>query len=147
MKIEPETIGRKTVLGGLIVVLCLAVVSTAWAMIPTGSDCDDCHVSETPTQADWTLQSSPVNYQGNVGCINCHSSDSSSTVYTLNEEDDPYTTYPQIIVPVVNYTGPSLADDAPILAGGNFFWVQTEDSKGHNIFPSNPEDDLVDGAP
>jgi predicted CXXCH cytochrome family protein len=147
LKMKPEAVGRRNVLGGLIVLFCLAVASTAWARIPTGSDCDDCHVSETPTPADWTLQSSPIDYQGNAGCINCHSSSSHSTTYTLNEEDYPYTTYPEIIVPVVNYTGPSLADDAPILAGGNFFWVQTEDSKGHNIFSSNPEDDLVDGAP
>jgi predicted CXXCH cytochrome family protein len=25
------------------------------------------------------------------------------------------------------------------LAGGNFYWVKTEDSKGHNIFPDNPD--------
>jgi predicted CXXCH cytochrome family protein len=81
-------------------------------------------------------------YQGPEGCINCHSSSESSTTYVLEGEMGE-----SVTVPVVNYTGSSLAADAPILAGGNFFWVQTEDSKGHNIFPTNPESDLINGAP
>jgi hypothetical protein len=29
------------------------------------------------------------------------------------------------------------------LAGGNFYWVQTEDACGHNIFPNNPDNILT----
>lgn len=133
-----HTIRQKTVLGTLIVLLCLAVASTSWARIPLTADCALCHDMHDGQPPNF-LKSE---YEGNQGCVNCHSSASSSTTYVMNPCGNPEAT-----VPVVNYTGSSLADDAPILASGNFFWVQTEDSKGHNIFPDNPEDDLVDGAP
>ena len=78
-------------------------------------------------------------YGGNQGCINCHSSDTSSTTYILNPGGDP-----EIVVPVVFYTG---ADEPTnYLAGGNFWWVKEglggDDTKGHNIFAGEPDDNL-----
>jgi predicted CXXCH cytochrome family protein len=80
-------------------------------------------------------------YQGNQGCIYCHSSSTSSTTYTLNPEDYPYDVSSEIIVPVVVYTGATAPTD--YLSGGNFWWVQTDDTKGHNIFDTNPDDELT----
>jgi predicted CXXCH cytochrome family protein len=78
-------------------------------------------------------------YGGNQGCINCHSSDTSSTTYILNPGGDP-----EIVVPVVVYTGADEPTD--YLAGGNFWWVKEglggDDTKGHNIFPGEPDDNL-----
>jgi hypothetical protein len=52
----------------------------------------------------------------------------------------------EITVPVVYYTGTDLADDDPILAGGNFWWVKEglggDDTKGHNVFPGEGDDNL-----
>lgn len=90
-------------------------------------------------------------YGGNQGCINCHSSETSSTTYVFNPGGDP-----EIIVPVVVYTGS--VEPTNYLAGGNFWWVKgpatgdpedpnywtggCDDSKGHNIFPGEPDDNL-----
>jgi predicted CXXCH cytochrome family protein len=82
-------------------------------------------------------------YQGNPGCINCHSSDTSSTTYILNPGGDP-----EITVPVVVYTGTE--EPTSYLAGGNFWWVKEglggDDTKGHNIFPGE-DDDYLSSAP
>jgi predicted CXXCH cytochrome family protein len=142
-----HTSGRKTVLGGLIVVLCLAVASIAWAKIPLGS-CDACH----SPHGGFPMYEE---YQGNQGCINCHSSDTSSTSYILNPGGNP-----EITVPVVVYTGAGVPTS--YLSGGNFWWVKgpatgdpqdpnywtggCDDTKGHNIFPGE-DDDYLSSAP
>lgn len=124
-----ETSREKTVLIGLmIILLCFVGASTVWAGIPrVGGDdyCNLCHESGGGGGGGKPLR---TEYQGPEGCVNCHSSAVSSTTYNLVGGGQT------VIVPVVNYTGGSLADDAPILAGGNFWWVQTDDTKGHNIF-------------
>ena len=132
-----HTSSRKTVLGGLIVVLCLAVASTAWARISSTcsfgeAGCHQMHGGESPYFM-------APGYGGNQGCINCHSSDTSSTTYVLNPGGDP-----EIRVPVVVYTGATAPTD--YLAGGNFWWVKEGlggyDTKGHNIFSGEPDDNL-----
>jgi len=91
-------------------------------------------------------------YAGNQGCINCHSSSTSSTTYILNPGDPV-----EITVPVVVYTGAAAPVD--YLAGGNFWWVKgpatgdpgdpnywtggSDDTKGHNIFPDEGDDYLT----
>ncbi len=120
--------------GSLVTLLCLAVGNMVWARIP-GSDCLLCH--------DMHGGSPPAllraEYGGNQGCINCHSSDTSSTTYVLNPGGDP-----EITVPVVVYTGATPPTD--YLAGGNFWWVSeaggAEDGQGHNIFSGEPDDCL-----
>ena len=139
---DVKTATQRMLLPALLGGLCFFIFeATVLAAVPkTGPEahCTICHqTGESHNHKDLKPE-----YQGPQGCINCHSSSGSSTTYILEGSMGE-----SVTVPVVNYTGPSLADDAPILAGGNFFWVQTEDSKGHNIFSSNPEDDLVDGAP
>ncbi|MBW1743978.1 MAG: hypothetical protein JRJ47_11235 [Deltaproteobacteria bacterium] len=124
---------RKTVLGGLAVVLCLAVASTGWAGISKTEPldnvyCNRCHDGGgTGTDGSTTLT-----------CEECHSSDTSSTIYDLAGSVGG-----TIEVPVVNYTDSTLADDAPILAGGNFYWVENvNDTMGHNVFADNNDENL-----
>lgn len=62
-------------------------------------------------------------------CLGCHSSSTSSTTYSLGGCE----------VPVVYYITGAPAE---YLAGGNFYWVKTDDTKGHNVFSDNPDDDL-----
>jgi predicted CXXCH cytochrome family protein len=140
------TINRKTVLVELLIILlCFAGGTIAWAAIPqTGIQCTNCH--ETGMEKPLLPQ-----YQGNQGCVNCHSSSTSSTTYDLEVgKMEPYT----LTVPVVYYTGAS--EPTSYLAGGNFYWVAIDDgsdpdhpndNKGHNVFSSNPEDVLTSGAP
>ena len=134
MKIEIAS-GKMVLAGVLAVVMIIATGSMASAGISKTTPWDDaycnlCHTGGTAT--DGTT---------NQTCVDCHSHPTSSTVYVLSGGGGSAT------VPVVNYTGASLDSNDPILAGGNFFWVQTEDSKGHNIFAANPDGDLTDGAP
>jgi predicted CXXCH cytochrome family protein len=113
---------RKIVLmtGLLSILLCIAFGSTAWAMIPLGSDCGDCH-DVHGGGGGWLLK---AEYAGSDGCITCHSSSTSSTTYVLDPGD--------------------------YLAGGNFWWVSesggADDGKGHNIF-TGEDDDRFTGPP
>jgi len=138
-EMESEMIGRETVLVGLMtIILCFTSGLTASAHMGGGSctfgefGCHQMHGGESPYMM-------AEGYGGNQGCINCHSSDSSSTTYVLNPGGDP-----EIVVPVVVYTGATAPTE--YLAGGNFWWVKEglggDDTKGHNVFPGEPDDNL-----
>jgi predicted CXXCH cytochrome family protein len=137
MKLESSN-EQVLLIGLLTIALCFTGATMAWAAIPqTAIRCAGCHV--TPGQAELL----PL-FSGNQGCIYCHSSSASSTTYELELGGGP--PVETITVPVVNYTGSTLADDAHTLAGGNFFWVQTEDSKGHNIFTEDANHTMAPGS-
>ncbi len=149
-----EVMSRKilVLMGWLSLALCFASGSTAWAMIPktpTGDLCLNCHESGTPTPGDpanWTLRSE---YQGEAGCITCHSHATSSTTYVINPGGSP-----EITVPVTVYTGAT--EPTEFLASGNFWWVKGpadgipgspnnwtgggNDQGGHNIFPGEVDE-------
>lgn len=124
-----QAMSQKTVLIALsCVVLCLTGAATVWSAIPQmGIQCSNCHDGgmEKPLLPQ---------YQGNAGCVNCHSSSTSSTTYDIDVGMGDTVT-----VPVVIYTGASAPTS--YLASGNFWWVaQGDDSKGHNVFADNPDD-------
>jgi hypothetical protein len=56
-----------------------------------------------------------------ASCLGCHSSTGSETIVTFDSNK----------IPIVFNTG---GYPAKPLAGGNFYWVQIDDTKGHNIF-------------
>jgi hypothetical protein len=138
---KAETISlRRGLIGLLTIVLCFSCFSygtISWAQVPLGGEppgCSLCHDGGGPHGPE-TL--SP-GYQGNQGCINCHSSDTSSTTYDLTVGVNSVT------VPVVLYTGAMAPTE--YLAGGNFWWVKEglggDDTKGHNTFPGEGDDNL-----
>jgi len=154
LTMKGEVMSRKilVLMGLLSVVLCFAGGSTAWAMIPklpTGDLCLNCHESATPIEgppANWTLR---PEFQGETGCIKCHSHGTSSTTYVINPGGSP-----EVTVPVTVFTGTT--EPTEFLASGNFWWVKRaahgdpndpmtgwtgggSDAGGHNIFPG--EDD------
>jgi len=61
-------------------------------------------------------------------CLGCHSSTNGSVAI------DPTT-----LAPIVFNSSLPSYNPAKGLAAGNFYWVQTDDTKGHNIFASNPD--------
>jgi predicted CXXCH cytochrome family protein len=69
-------------------------------------------------------------------CLGCHSNTGPETIVTIGITK----------IPIVFNTGGY--PDEP-LAGGNFYWVSTDgtdhenDTKGHNIFPGNPDNFLT----
>ena len=82
MKVETSR-GKTVLIGLLTILLCFAGVSMAWAGISrVGGDeyCELCH------QAGNGGEGKPlkIEYQGNDGCVTCHSHDTLSTTYTLS---------------------------------------------------------------
>jgi predicted CXXCH cytochrome family protein len=66
-------------------------------------------------------------------CLGCHSATSTDSW------QDPVTGAPI----VYNINGaPTYGVSNHGLAGGNFYWVKTDDNKGHNVFSDNPDDNL-----
>ena len=132
-----ESIGFKMVLIGLLTVaLCLTTGGMGLAMVSkTGGDdyCDLCHQSGGGDGKPLKPE-----YQGSRGCVNCHSSSTSSATYNMTGGGQTVT------VPVVNYTGASAPNDC--LAGGNFWRVADlhgdDDAKGHNVLGIAGEDGL-----
>jgi hypothetical protein len=61
-------------------------------------------------------------------CLGCHSSQGSESFVEIGGSRIPI---------VYNIVPP-----AQPLAGGNFYWVKTDDSKGHNVFPGEGDDNL-----
>ncbi len=132
-----KAVGLKIGFVGLLaILLCFTCGSTAWAKVtgtPDACSFDLCHTMHGG--GDNLLK---LEYSGNQGCINCHSSDTSSTTYNLTDGVNT------VIVPVVYYKGGTAPTD--YLAGGNFWWVKEgkggDDTKGHNTFLGEGDDYL-----
>jgi predicted CXXCH cytochrome family protein len=104
--------------------------------------CSNCHTMHnsqdgTAMAKDDSGNPASTSYIGLTlkSCLGCHSS-------TVTNE-----AISSIGAPIV-YTagGPDFGFDDGTnkhgLAGGNFYWVLTDDEKGHNVFASNPEDTI-----
>jgi hypothetical protein len=65
-------------------------------------------------------------------CLGCHSKTDGTTW------KDSITN-----APIVFNTSEPTYNTAKGLAAGNFYWVRTEDDKGHNIFSANPDETLT----
>ena len=121
---------------------------TALAMV--SGPCYKCHAmhfSQSPWPTGWQSEG-PNDYllvkKGGGGhcspCVSCHSSETSSTYEDLGGG---------LKVPIVFYFGASAPTE--YLAGGNFWWVKEglgdNDTKGHNVFEDEDDEDLSAGAP
>jgi hypothetical protein len=102
--------------------------------------CGECHTmhnSQDGSPMARDLEGNPVETPYSVllisSCIGCHSNGSTATV----------TKVAVVNTPVVN----NLSEPLGMLAGGNFFYLNADDSYGHNIFPSNPDDVLGTDPP
>jgi hypothetical protein len=103
--------------------------------------CSNCHTMHGSQGGETLDISGPSATLLKGGCVGCHSSDASSTTYSLDTST----------VPVVNFTGAGAP--AEYLSGGNFYWVAQSsggDAKGHNVFGISDQDDNIlaaEGAP
>ncbi|MFH1673464.1 MAG: cytochrome c3 family protein [Pseudomonadota bacterium] len=115
----------------MIAVGTLLFISHAVHAKVTGS-CANCHTMHN-SQNGSEVVTDPQPALTVNNCVGCHSSNLSSTTYTLGDST----------VPVVNALSEPVAEN--YLAGGNFYWVaQGEDSKGHNVFLGEGDDDLAE---
>lgn len=134
----------------LLIVSCMLIVYINVDARVTGN-CANCHTmhnSQNGSVMSRQLNSSYTGYENDTtpnatllisDCLGCHSSTNSNEAIS------------SIGVPIVFSTsGPQFGfDDGTYkhgLAGGNFYWVRTDDTKGHNVFSDNPDNNLS-GAP
>jgi predicted CXXCH cytochrome family protein len=131
------------------IVFCLIFISiSAFAKISSGpcSNCHTMHNSQNGTTMATIMNSTYTGFEIDAtpnetllitDCLGCHSS-------TVSNEGISSIGAPSVF----NTLGPDYGfDDGSNkhgLAGGNFFWVRTDDTKGHNVFPDNPDDNLSD---
>ena len=120
--------GRLILLVAVFTLLGAALVPTAWARV--SGPCVNCHTMHNSQDANLVDADGPNNYllnQGSDPCVACHTGQNvgggSSTGTT------PY---------VYSSTEPTYGTDT--LAGGNFFWVVSDSTKGHNCL-------AIDGMP
>jgi hypothetical protein len=93
------------------------------ALAKVAGDCINCH-SAYNRQAG-TGSAGPFRMLLLEDCLGCHTGANDGTNTT------PY---------VCSTAEPTFGGNT--LAGGNFYWVKTDDTKGHNVFAGNPDGDL-----
>jgi predicted CXXCH cytochrome family protein len=122
-----------SVISALAVLIVLLSISRALFAKVT-RPCANCHTMHNSQNGSPVASGGPYDVLLVNTCLGCHSSSSTSTYYTLGGCN----------VPVVLYTG---GEPANYLAGGNFYWVKAglgdDDTKGHNVFLGEPDDNLT----
>ena len=130
------------------ITFCLLFIAIS-AFAKVSGPCSNCHTMHNSQNGSYMATDdagnpSSTSFSGLTlnSCLGCHSSTNSAEDISV------------IGAPIVyNTGGPSYGfydgTNYHGLAGGNFYWVMTDDEKGHNVFASNPEDtmDLSNGAP
>ena len=120
--------------------LALLLVPPGQSLAKVTGQCGNCHTMHNSQNGN-DLSGEPIGTLLVGGCVGCHSSNTSSTTYSLGG----------CAVPVVNYTGGGAPSQ--YLAGGNFYWVGAGfDAKGHNVLGIAGQDveieaTALEGAP
>ena len=129
------------------IVMCLcSVITLSWFVISlpssslakiAGELCSTCHTmhnSQNGTDmiydASYDAGTGPYpNLLRVNGCLGCHAATDGSTWQGIGGAPIVFNTSPPLY-------GARYKDEAyQGLAGGNFYWVYTDDTKGHNVFP------------
>ena len=117
----------------LITFLLFWVPLQAEAKIKDNIHCSTCHTMHN-SQDGMALTAVPTEALLNNSCTGCHTGINAIPVGT---GDAPY---------VLDTTGPTYGNTGTsghnTLAGGNFFWVQSDDRKGHNVVGIAADDSL-----
>jgi hypothetical protein len=123
-------------LAAMLVSMLLAAPAQARVSGPC-ANCHTMHNSQDGTSMAYEFSGAPTENTNNfltiTTCVGCHSASDGSTW------QDPVTGAPI----VYNTSQPTYGADAGDgkkqgLAGGNFYWVDQDDSFGHNIFSADP---------
>lgn len=95
--------------------------------------CSNCHTMHNSQNGTSVVAEGPQAMLLVNDCVGCHSGTSGDVWQDSVTE-----------APVVYNTSspPSYGASGHGLAGGNFYWVAQDDTKGHNVFENNPDDSL-----
>ena len=107
------------------VFLITAFSSSAWSAV--SGKCSNCHTMHNSQGGTQMSSGDPSPDAGFAtlltnDCVGCHTGTNNGSNTT------PY---------VYSISEPTYGTDT--LAGGNFYWVKTQDAKGHNVFADNPD--------
>ncbi len=128
---------RKYLISFFILSLLPVLTGAALAFVKSGYHCSDCHTmhnSQDGQPAASRLNSSTYTFEADTtpnkfllvsDCTGCHTSTGSSTIVN----DTP------IVFNTFTLNNP--------LAGGNYYYVKSDDSKGHNIAGITPPDAVL----
>ena len=121
---------KKTYLIICLMIICYLPGNALARVSGLCSDCHTMHHSQTPWPSEWVSSEPNPSLLVN-DCVGCHTgtNDASNTT--------PY---------VLDTLAPTFGAGGNTLAGGNFYWVKTDDTKGHNVF-LNEGDDFLSKAP
>jgi len=132
------TINSINALCFLLFALCFLLYALSSEAKITGV-CSNCHTMHNSQNGQNMIvlgpgetDTSPQNNLLRASCLGCHSKTDGSTW------KDPLTGAPIVF----NSVEPAY-NAVKGLAAGNFYWVQTGDACGHNIFPANPDNSLT----
>lgn len=123
---------KKTILV-LTIMMAAAMLVTLFscpAMAKVTGPCVNCHTMHNSQAGIDMATGGPNSTLLMNSCLGCHSHATAAT-YDIGG----------CTVPVVYTTGG--IDFANTLAGGNFYWVKTDDAKGHNVHSDNSEGTLT----
>ncbi len=132
---------KKYLISAFIISLLLLLTDAAQAFVKSGYHCSDCHTmhnSQDGQPVATELNSSTYTFEADTtpnkfllvsDCTGCHTSTGSSTIVN----DTP------IVFNTFTLTNP--------LAGGNYYYVKSDDSKGHNIAGITPQDAVLGLTP
>lgn len=116
--------------------ITLALATPAVSSAQVSGPCCNCHTMHHSQDGAPLNADGPNNVLLVSTCLGCHSASSGDTSI------DAITGAPIVF----NISVAPTYGDGQGLAGGNFFWVKTVDTKGHNVFSDNP-DDFLSTAP
>ncbi len=131
---------------GLIALLIVISGTMAWGKV--AGPCVNCHTMHNSQDGSSVVKTTfgleqDIEMQfglTNTDCVGCHSSDT-ETIRDLGNGTR---------IPIVYTTNePSLTPGASnsMLAGGNFYWVASDDTKGHNVYRISGIDSNLSNAP
>ena len=115
--------------GTLVLVLSLILFLPGNSFAAVTGQCSNCHTMHNMQNGASITGGDPDATLLINDCLGCHTGTNDGT------NSIPY---------VYSTTEPTHGTNT--LAGGNFYWVKTDDDKGHNVFSDNP-DDTISVAP
>jgi predicted CXXCH cytochrome family protein len=123
---------KKTILISLSVICYLFIVHV-YADAKVTGNCVNCHTMHNSQNGTVVALGGPYVVLLVNDCLGCHSA-TGADIW-----QDSVTSAPI----VYNINGaPTYGVGNHGLAGGNFYWVKTDDTKGHNVFSDNPDNSL-----
>lgn len=122
-----------------LLIVCAAALSTMMFAVGVSQAvqgwCHDCHTMHN-SELGVTMDGDPTNYLINRpgGCLGCHEGTGAESFDSVNNAPLVSHTGLPKYTPDGQGRGTVMTDEGEILSGGSFWWVKTDERKGHNVY-------------